>query len=97
MKVQHKSTSAPFASLKIVEHLSILTRWHHSTWRDGEWIEIDWPVVNQSTDTTNKAKIPYRKLVNAIGRVGRPTQNQTGRSSQNHLSPPEAGVNSNRR
>jgi excinuclease UvrABC nuclease subunit len=41
-----------------VEHLAILTRWHTSTWRDGEWIEIEWP-----------SKIPYRKLVNAIARV----------------------------
>jgi hypothetical protein len=41
-----------------LEHLAILTRWHTSSWRDGEWIEIDWP-----------AKIPYRKLVNAIARV----------------------------
>ena len=41
-----------------LEHLALLTRWHTSTWRDGEWIEIEWP-----------AKIPYRKLVNAIARV----------------------------
>ena len=43
------------------EHLAILTRWHASSWRDGEWIEIDWP-----------SKIPYRKLVNAIARVAHP-------------------------
>jgi hypothetical protein len=41
-----------------LEHLAILTRWHTSSWRDGEWIAIDWD-----------AKIPYRKLVNAIARV----------------------------
>ena len=41
-----------------LDHLAILTRWHTSTWRDGEWIEIEWP-----------SKIPYRKLVNAIARV----------------------------
>jgi excinuclease UvrABC nuclease subunit len=41
-----------------LEHLAILTRWYTSTWRDGEWIEIEWP-----------SKIPYRKLVNAIARV----------------------------
>jgi len=58
-QTQHEPARAP-----VMEHLSILTRWHHATWRDGEWIEIDWP-----------AKIPYRKLVNAIGRVGRPAQN----------------------
>jgi excinuclease ABC subunit C len=40
------------------EHLSILLRWFGSTWRDGEWIPFD------SLD-----KVPYRKLVNAIGRV----------------------------
>jgi excinuclease ABC subunit C len=43
------------------EHLAILTRWYTSTWRDGEWIEMDWP-----------SKIPYRKLVNAIARVAHP-------------------------
>jgi excinuclease UvrABC nuclease subunit len=41
-----------------LEHLSILMRWHNSSWRDGEWIGFE------SLD-----KIPYRKLVNAIGRV----------------------------
>jgi excinuclease ABC subunit C len=40
------------------EHLALLTRWYTSTWRDGEWIEMEWPT-----------KIPYRKLVNAIARV----------------------------
>jgi len=43
-----------------LEHLSILMRWHGSSWRDGEWIAFD-----------DLAKIPYRKLVNATGRVGR--------------------------
>ena len=41
-----------------MEHLSILMRWHGSSWRDGEWIALD--------DLT---KIPFRKLVNAVGRV----------------------------
>jgi len=41
-----------------LEHLAILTRWSTSSWRDGEWIDIEWP-----------SRIPYRKLVNAIGRV----------------------------
>jgi excinuclease UvrABC nuclease subunit len=40
------------------EHLAILARWHGSTWRDGEWIGFE------SWD-----KVPYRKLVNAVGRV----------------------------
>ena len=44
-----------------LEHLAILLRWHGSSWRDGEWIDLEWP-----------SKIPYRKLVNAIARVGRP-------------------------
>jgi hypothetical protein len=42
------------------EHLSILIRWHSSTWRDGEWIGFN-----------SLERIPYRKLVNAIGRVHR--------------------------
>ena len=43
-----------------LEHLSILMRWHGSSWRDGEWIAFD-----------DLSKLPYRKLVNAMGRVGR--------------------------
>jgi excinuclease ABC subunit C len=45
-----------------LEHLSILTRWYGSSWRDGEWVEIEWP-----------SKIPYRKIVNAIARVSKPS------------------------
>jgi excinuclease UvrABC nuclease subunit len=41
-----------------LEHLAILVRWQGSRWRDGEWIGFD------SFD-----KVPYRKLVNAMGRV----------------------------
>jgi excinuclease ABC subunit C len=41
-----------------LEHLSILVRWQGSSWKDGEWIGFD------SID-----KLPYRKLVNAMGRV----------------------------
>lgn len=41
-----------------LEHLAILSRWHSSTWRDGEWIGCE------SLD-----KLPYRKLVNAVARV----------------------------
>jgi hypothetical protein len=41
-----------------LEHLSILLRWQGSRWRDGEWIGFE-----------SLEKIPYRKLVNAIGRV----------------------------
>ncbi len=38
--------------------LLILVRWQGSSWRDGEWIGFE-----------SFEKIPYRKLVNAIGRV----------------------------
>jgi hypothetical protein len=41
-----------------LEHLAILTRWYGSSWRDGEWVGFD-----------SFAKIPYRRLVNAVGRV----------------------------
>ncbi len=44
-------------------HLSILNRWHGSSWRDGEWIAFDAP-----------NKIPYRKIVNAIARVHKPVE-----------------------
>ncbi len=40
------------------EHLAILLRWFGSSWRDGEWIAFD-----------SIERVPYRKLVNAIGRV----------------------------
>lgn len=43
------------------EHLAIFMRWYGSSWRDGEWIAFD------SFD-----KIPYRKLVNAAGRLAQP-------------------------
>jgi excinuclease UvrABC nuclease subunit len=43
------------------EYLALLARWFYSTWRDGEWLGFE------SFD-----EIPYRKLVNAIGRVARP-------------------------
>jgi excinuclease UvrABC nuclease subunit len=40
------------------EHLAILARWCGSSWRDGEWIAFD-----------SLEKIPYRRLVNAVGRI----------------------------
>jgi excinuclease UvrABC nuclease subunit len=40
------------------EHLALLTRWFHSSWRDGEWLAF--PALE---------RVPYRKLVNAISRV----------------------------
>lgn len=47
-----------------LEHLSILMRWHNSSWRDGEWIGFD-----------SSTRVPYRRIVNAIGRVagGKPS------------------------
>jgi excinuclease ABC subunit C len=50
--------SVPSNAAPNLEHLSILMRWHSSSWRDGEWIGFE-----------SLEKIPYRKLVNAIGRV----------------------------
>ncbi len=44
------------------EYLALLARWYYSTWCDGEWLPIE------SFDN-----IPYRKLVNAISRVARPS------------------------
>jgi hypothetical protein len=41
-----------------LEHLALLVRWQGSSWRDGEWLGFD-----------SLEKVPYRKLVNAIGRV----------------------------
>jgi excinuclease UvrABC nuclease subunit len=41
-----------------LEHLAILIRWHGSSWRDGEWLSFE-----------SRDQVPYRKLVNAIGRV----------------------------
>lgn len=46
------------ASEPNLEHLAILVRWHGSSWRDGEWIGFE------SFD-----RLPWRKLVNAVGRV----------------------------
>jgi len=41
------------------EYLAILARWYYSTWCDGEWLGFD-----------SFQEIPYRKLVNAVSRVG---------------------------
>ncbi len=42
------------------EYLALLARWFYSSWRDGEWLEVE------SFDNP-----PYRKLVHAISRVAR--------------------------
>ncbi|HLW77076.1 MAG TPA: hypothetical protein VKS01_08815 [Bryobacteraceae bacterium] len=49
---------SPAAAAPNPEHLAILLRWFGSSWRDGEWIAFD-----------SLHRVPYRKLVNAIGRV----------------------------
>lgn len=52
---------APRPSLALREHhLALLAKWFYSSWRDGEWLNID-----------NLSAAPYRKLVNAIHRVAR--------------------------
>lgn len=51
--------AAPVAGRR-EEHLALLARWFYSSWRDGEWIPIEDP-----------ARMPYRKLVNAIGRTAK--------------------------
>ncbi len=43
-----------------MEQLALLSRWFYSTWRDGEMLVVD-----------DWAKIPYRKLVNAVSRVAK--------------------------
>lgn len=41
-----------------MEELAVLSRWYYSSWRDGELLIVD-----------DWAKMPYRKLVNAVSRV----------------------------
>ncbi|HYZ86695.1 MAG TPA: hypothetical protein VE621_19930 [Bryobacteraceae bacterium] len=43
------------------EHLALLTRWFHSSWRDGEWIPYE-----------SRDRLSYRKLSSAVARVGAP-------------------------
>ncbi|HEX3877747.1 MAG TPA: hypothetical protein VHW24_12225 [Bryobacteraceae bacterium] len=47
------------------EYLALLARWNYSTWRDGEF------VLFESFEDP-----PYRKLVNAVSRVARPSSVQ---------------------
>jgi excinuclease ABC subunit C len=55
-----------------LEHLAILARWHGSSWRDGEWISFDdLSKAHSESVVRDKNKFPYRKLVNAVSRVGR--------------------------
>jgi hypothetical protein len=57
-RVRELASALPAGGPPNMEHLSILTRWHGSSWKDGEWIGFE-----------SVERIPYRKLVNAIGRV----------------------------
>ena len=57
-RIRELASAIPASGEPSIEHLAILLRWHGSSWRDGEWIGFD------SFD-----KIPYRKLVNAVGRI----------------------------
>jgi excinuclease UvrABC nuclease subunit len=57
-RLRELAHSMPSGGPPNMEHLAILTRWHGSSWRDGEWLGFD-----------SIEKIPYRKLVNAIGRI----------------------------
>jgi excinuclease UvrABC nuclease subunit len=57
-RLRELTNALPAGGPPNMEHLAILTRWHGSSWRDGEWLEFE-----------SIEKIPYRKLVNAIGRI----------------------------
>ncbi len=48
----------PAAGAERMEQLAIVARWFYSSWRDGELLLVD-----------DWAKIPYRKLVNAVSRI----------------------------
>ncbi len=47
-------------ALERQEHVALLARWYYSSWRDGEWLQFD-----------GLARLPYRKAVNAVARVGK--------------------------
>ena len=57
-RLRDLAATLPAGGPSNMEHLSFLTRWHGSSWRDGEWLGFE-----------SVEKIPYRKLVNAIGRI----------------------------
>ena len=46
-----------------MEHLAVIARWFYSSWCDGELLMVD-----------DWAKIPYRKLVNAVSRIAKGQQ-----------------------
>jgi hypothetical protein len=53
-----KAPSRPAAGVERMEELAVLARWLYSSWCDGELLPVD-----------DWAKIPYRKLVNAVSRI----------------------------
>jgi excinuclease UvrABC nuclease subunit len=57
-RLKEMTGALPAPTTPSAEHLSILLRWYGSSWRDGEWVAFD-----------SIERFPYRKLVNAIGRV----------------------------
>jgi len=59
-RVRELAAGMPQSGKPNPDHISILARWHGSSWRDGEWLGFD-----------EFAKLPYRRLVNAIGRVAK--------------------------
>jgi hypothetical protein len=48
----------PSGGTERMEHLATIARWFYSSWCDGELLMVD-----------DWAKIPYRKLVNAVSRI----------------------------
>jgi excinuclease ABC subunit C len=61
----------PAAGLERMEQLAVVARWFYSSWCDGELLMVD-----------DWAKIPYRKLVNAVSRIaqGQPPHRQSTHS-----------------
>ncbi|MDP9054062.1 MAG: hypothetical protein M3N93_07125 [Acidobacteriota bacterium] len=60
-RLRELAQAAPFnpsAGTERMEQLAVLARWFYSSWCDGEMLIVD-----------DWAKIPYRKLVNAVSRI----------------------------
>jgi hypothetical protein len=56
----------PAAGMERMEQLATVARWFYSSWCDGELLLVD-----------DWAKIPYRKLVNAVSRIAASARSQT--------------------
>ena len=61
----------PAAGAERMEQLAIVARWFYSSWCDGELLLVD-----------DWAKIPYRKLVNAVSRIAACPNRATAASSE---------------